>query len=417
MRELQNETYERELIGSILQDNRILEEVSIAPTDFVGTLTRRCLESIREIRAKGGIADLASVVPLVGSQYVAEVAAMTNAATGNASYYTKELRELSRLRNLATMAREAAELIGNGKGSAEISEHIEERLTAIADDRESGYKKIADYIPGFIADLKKRVDSKGELCGTTCGIEGIDRLTDGWQTTDYVVIGARPSVGKTALALQFAHGAAKAGKRVGFFSLEMSGTLLTTRLVSHVSGVDSLRMRRGLLGSRDMAGIESALGTLYQSNFFICDAPNMALGDFRREARKMRRKDKIDLLFVDYIGLITGTGDAPRHEQVSNISRTLKQTSRELEVPVIALSQLNRAAADEEPTMANLRDSGSIEQDADLIMLLHRLGQVEGDDKKDRLKIKLEKNRNGPCGNIEVIADKTNFRFIEVEHA
>src|SRR5574343_5193 len=143
----------------------------------------------------------------------------------------------------------------------------------------------------------------------------------------------------------------------------------------------------------------------------------MGLGDFRREARKMRRKDKIDLLFVDYIGLFTGTGDAPRHEQVSNISRTLKQISRELEVPVIALSQLNRAAADEEPTMANLRDSGSIEQDADLIMLLHRLGQVEGDDKKDRLKIKLEKNRNGPCGAIEVIADKTNFRFIEVEHA
>jgi len=136
MRELQNETYERELIGSILQDNRILEEVSISSSDFIGTLTRRCFEAIREIKAKGGIADLASVVPLVGAQYVAEVAAMTNAATGNAAYYTKELRELSRLRNLATMTREASELIGNGKLSAEVAEHIEERLTAIADDRD-----------------------------------------------------------------------------------------------------------------------------------------------------------------------------------------------------------------------------------------------------------------------------------------
>jgi replicative DNA helicase len=264
--------------------------------------------------------------------------------------------------------------------------------------------------------------SKNPISGIPSGYEKLDQLTSGFQRDEFIIIGARPSVGKTALALNMAsHIAFHKKSPAAFFSLEMSDIALVQRLISSESSVPAQNLRSGFLSTSDYNKIRHAMGVIYEAPFHIVDMPNMKLLDLRAQARKLCSQHSIEIIFIDYLGLIGHeNGSLPRYEQISEISRSLKSLARELHIPIVVLCQLNRDAQWEVPTLANLRDSGSIEQDADLVLFLHRESQKkkkseneENQQPADAIATDLiiAKQRNGPIGvvKLELMAKYAKF--------
>lgn len=232
-------------------------------------------------------------------------------------------------------------------------------------------------------------------------------MTSGFQKSEFIVIGARPSVGKTALALCMAmHIAVKEKIPAAFFSLEMSDMQLMIRMISSEARIPSEKLRTGLLKMSDFQSIQDAAGHIYDSPLYIVDLPNMKLLDLRAMARQLKTQYDIQILFIDYISLISSENTyIPRHEQIAEVSRSLKSLARELNIPVVALSQVRRDAEGKKPNLADLRESGSIEQDADVVMFLHRerLSSKEAGDQGIDTELIVAKQRNGPIGDIELI--------------
>jgi replicative DNA helicase len=235
-------------------------------------------------------------------------------------------------------------------------------------------------------------------------------MTDGFQAGDYCILGARPSVGKTALALTLAMNAAQKGKRIGFMSLEMKDTALLKRMLAAKSNVSMQAIRTGALGPRALQDLISGASILSGMKIFFADVPNMSISDLLAESRILRKREKIDMLIIDYIGLIHASqGETPRWEVFSAVSQKLKSLARELNIPVLALSQLRREAEGKRPSLADLRESGSLEQDADLIMFIHR--EENSNDQNQKVKLILAKARNGETGDIDINFDKSKMRF------
>ena len=234
----------------------------------------------------------------------------------------------------------------------------------------------------------------------------------GFQNSEFIVIGARPSVGKTAFALTIAANMAIRQKiPVGFFSLEMSAMAIMQRLLSMEARLDSQRMRTGMLSPADFSRITEACSRLYDAPLYISDSPDLKLLDLRAQARRMKSKQDVKIIFVDYITLIGSENrDLPRHEQIAEISRSLKALARELALPVIALSQVRRETEGKKPTLADLRESGSIEQDADVVIFIHT-----EDLKAEVREISVAKQRNGPVGDIQLsfLSRYTKFEPLE----
>ena len=245
------------------------------------------------------------------------------------------------------------------------------------------------------------------------GFSDLDNLTSGFQNSEFIIIGARPSVGKTALALTMAANMSVQQRRpVGFFTLEMSAIALMQRLLASEARLDSNKIRSGLLRASDFHKITEAAGRIYDAPLFIEDSPNLKLLDLRALARRMKSNHDVGIIFIDYLTLITSEHlELARHEQIAEISRSLKALARELDLPVVALSQVRRETEGKLPNLADLRESGSIEQDADVVMFLHRergtdenLNDVETD-------LIVAKQRNGPVGrvNLAFIPEYTKF--------
>ena len=233
-------------------------------------------------------------------------------------------------------------------------------------------------------------------------------MTSGFQKSEFIIIGARPSIGKTALALSMAANIAiKQGISAGFFSLEMSDMALMQRLVASEARINSSHLRSGMFKMSDFSKLTEAASRIYEAPLYIDDTPNMKLLQIRSTARRLKAQEDVQILFIDYIGLIEpeNKGRTPRHEQVGEISRSLKALARELEVPIICLSQVGRQSEGEPPKLSDLRESGSIEQDADVVMFLHRdrMGSEDepGSDRKTELIV--AKQRNGPVGKVELV--------------
>ena len=233
-------------------------------------------------------------------------------------------------------------------------------------------------------------------------------MTSGFQNSEMIIIGARPSMGKTALALSMIHHIAiQKNIPTGIFSLEMSYTQIGQRLISQIARMSGSRIRSGMMTQAEFQRLQDAAGVLYDAPLCIADTPNMKMLDLRAMARKMKQQYQVKIIFIDYIGLITSdnySSNTPRHEQVSEISRSLKSLARELDIPIVALCQVSRDSEGKEPTLANLRDSGSIEQDADVVMFIHRERKAtDNNDEAIEAKILLAKQRNGPIGNVDLI--------------
>jgi replicative DNA helicase len=274
-------------------------------------------------------------------------------------------------------------------------------------------------------DIIDRVyKSKKPLTGISTGYEKLDQLTSGFQPDEFIIIGARPSVGKTALALNMAaHIAFHQRQAAAFFSLEMSDIALVQRLISSEAMVQAQNLRSGFLTPGDFKKILDVSGKMYEAPFHIVDMPNMKLLDLRAQARKQRTQQQVEIIFIDYLGLISHENSMmPRYEQISEISRSIKSLARELHIPVVVLCQLNRDAHAEVPTLANLRDSGSIEQDADLVLFLHRESAKKKKEDENPLPSDIiptdcivAKQRNGPIGTVKLVLETKFAKFSPVK--
>lgn len=272
--------------------------------------------------------------------------------------------------------------------------------------------------------VEQLYQDKGGTTGIPSGFTDLDRMTAGFQRSDLIIVAARPSVGKTAFALNVAQNVGvRARETVAIFSLEMSAAQLVQRMICAEANVDAQRMRTGHLEGDDWEKLTMAIGSLSEAQIFIDDTPGITVAEIRAKCRRLKKEKGLGMIMIDYLQLISGRGKAGenRQQEVSEISRTLKQIARELEVPVIALSQLSRGVEqrqDKRPMMSDLRESGSIEQDADIVSFLYRDDYYDKEsEKKDIIEIIIAKQRNGPVGTVELVFLKKYNKFVSIDRA
>jgi replicative DNA helicase len=298
--------------------------------------------------------------------------------------------------------------------------------TAISSGKQS-VVHIAEPVKQSIAEYEERARAKGALTGITSGINALDRVTHGWQKSDLIIVAARPAMGKTALVLGFAEAAAEAAAPVAFFSLEMSKTQLVNRMIVGKSQVNVERFKRGTLSDVEVQEMIKATYVINELPIYIDDTPALTLANFARAARRLKKEKGIGLIVVDYLQLMDAEIKGNREQSISTISRGLKAVAKELNVPVIALSQLSRAVetrgGDKRPQLSDLRESGAIEQDADMVMFIHRneyygiMTYEDGESTQGMGELIIAKHRNGAIDNVEVkyIASQTKFTDLQPE--
>ncbi len=426
---------EQSVLGSILIDRDAVIEVAefLKADDFyrqahgkvyaviLGLFERR--EPIDIVTVAEALERDGDLEAVGGRAYLGTLSNSTPTAV-HATQYGRIVERKALLRNLIGAA---GKIAGIGyEDPAEIAEAIdraEAELFAVSQRRvAAGFSPLKTLLHDAYDRLDYLHAHRGEISGIRSGFQDLDTLTTGFQKSDLVILAARPSVGKTSFALNIAeHAAVHDKKSVGIFSLEMSKEQLVLRLLSSVANIDSQRLRSGFLEELDFARIAPAMNTLSEAPIYIDDTPNITTMELRTKARRLQAESGLDLVIVDYLQLMqssTTTRDANRVQEVAEISRGLKALARELKVPVIALSQLSRQPEmreSKEPRLSDLRESGSIEQDADLVTFLWREKERGSDDQVtdgEVVKLKLAKHRNGPTGEIDLWFKKAQTRFV-----
>ncbi|MCG8452355.1 MAG: replicative DNA helicase [Spirochaetales bacterium] len=357
------------------------------------------LSATGELERAGGAAYIASLTSRVPT-------------SANVAYYAKLVKEASVRRSLLDTARQiAANAHDDSQETRGIIEDAEKAIFELNDSQSRGDLKPArEVIQRTIETIENRYRTKEGFTGIPSGLDALDELTTGFQNSEMTIIGARPSIGKTALALSMATNIAVKNRiPCGFFTLEMSEVSLMMRVVSAESKINSNNLRTGLLRPTDFNKLTEAAGRIYESPLIIQDTPNIPLLDLRSLARKMVTKHDVKIIFIDYIGLITPEDSSqPRHEQISQFSRSLKALARELDIPIVALSQVGRQSEGKAPSLADLRESGALEQDADVVLFLHRdrILDRDEDEAQNNSVVKTElivaKQRNGPTDTVSV---------------
>jgi len=435
---------ERAALGSMLFDAEAVDaavQCHLQAGDFYTRAHQRIFDAILSLDGKGLRSDIQTVIQELkqsgkldesgGAAYVSSLTTVIP-SSANIEYYAQSILDHSLRRALLRVASEiGVSAYDETRNSPEILEEVEQSIFELRDNRQAfSYRKIDEVLARTIDKIDEAYKTKQALTGIPTGFDRLNEMTSGFQPSDFVIIGARPSIGKTALALNMAaHIAFKHRKPTAFFSLEMSDVALAQRLISSEARVDGKNLRSGYLSSDDFRNILSVSGRMNEAPFYIVDMPNMKLLDLRSQARKLRAQEKVEIIFVDYLGLIGHENNSlPRHEQISEISRSLKSLARELKIPVVVLCQLNRemerTGQGQPPTLANLRDSGSIEQDADLVLFLHKrpLKAKKDGDEEDHTSLEgypteliIAKQRNGPVGVIELVLQSKYALFAPLE--
>ena len=365
-----------------------------------------------------------------GMEYLAELLDTVPTAA-NIQYHARIIREKALLRRLIDAStRTIQDVYEPGDRSVdELVDEAESRVFQVAESHDrGGFVWIKDLLWEAFENIEKLQESKGGLTGVPSGFGRLDHMTTGLQNGDLIIVAARPAMGKTSWVLNVAQNAAIDHQvPVALFSLEMSKEQLLYRLLCSVARVDAQRLRTGRLSSSDYQRIGTAGAKLNTAPIWIDDAPGGTVLDMRAKARRLKAEAGLGLLVIDYLQLMAGTGRLEsRQQEVSQISRGLKALARELNVPVVALSQLSRGPeqrTDHRPQLSDLRDSGSIEQDADLVMFLYRPGYYsssgldeDGNPLEGKAELIVSKQRNGPTGTVDLFFHKECTRFDEVTH-
>jgi len=368
---------------------------------------------------QNGIAEIVG-----GTDYIIRLANNTPSAA-NIMAYVDIVRDKSLLRQLLDASTKIAgeAFAPEGRSAHEIIDVAEQAVFAIAERGARGKRQvipIRESVKDAFENLRRRYDNPGALLGISTGFTDLDEMLSGLQSGDLIILAARPSMGKTALALGFAEQASlREKKAIAIFSMEMSHTQVTDRMACSFGHVDSQRLRSGALLDEEWPRISNAYATLSGSKIFIDDTPALTPVELRARARRLKREHDIKLIVIDYLQLMSVAGSSEnRATEVGEISRSLKALARELGVPILALSQLNRAVeqrTDKRPVMADLRESGAIEQDADVIMFIYR-DEYYNDESPDKgtAEIIIGKQRNGPTGTVKLafVGKHTAFRSL-----
>lgn len=432
---------EKSVLGSIMIDKNAVIKVadSIIPSDFYASANQKIYGAILDLFSKNEPIDILSVSNILkskkeldsigGNSYLGD---MINSVPSSAhvAHYAKIVREKRILRDLISLAADINEDVFEKKAGLDILiDSVEQKifkvsqrsqdknLTALKDELKEAYERIEKLHQG----------EKGLLRGVTTGFEDLDKLLSGLQRSDMVILGARPSLGKTTLALDIARGAAlKGGASVGIFSLEMSREQLVDRLIAAEAQVPFWRLRTGQLNNEsDFVLIQEALDRLSRMKIFIDDTPSPSIMQIRSIARRLQTEQGLDLIVVDYVQLIQPmTQTENMVQQFTEISHGIKSLARELNIPVLAVSQLNRQVDAREvkvPRLSDLRETGSWEQDADVVMLIYRKDRDKLEpslEEQDTASIIIAKHRNGPLGTVDLKfdGDKVTFRPIAKTH-
>ena len=410
---------EQAVLGALLLNWSAMAEVvsTLRPDRFYSLSNQVIYEAMVRLYTKSATGDTISLINELtvenkleqagGAAYIASLTDTVPSAA-NIDYYANMVLDRAARRDLIHISSELkASSFDLQKESDSLLDEAEQKIFALAEKNETTHIYSAQNIMVKEIELiEARYKSKNQFTGVPTGFAKLDTYTSGFQDSELIIIGARPSIGKTALALSMIQNIA-CEKRIpcGFFSLEMPYESIGMRLLAQEARVPMNKIRSGMLKIDDVKKIQDAAGRWFEAPLYTVDTPNMKLLDLRAVARRMVKNQGVKIIFIDYIGLIsTDDPTAPVFEQVSLISKSLKALARELSIPIVALCQVARDAEGQEPNLAQLRGSGSIEQDADVVMFLHRDRIKDGDSiAAQDAKIILAKQRNGACGDIPIM--------------
>mgnify|MGYP000850853238 FL=1 len=426
---------EQSVIGSMLMDREAIITASeiVTADDFYQHQYGVMYESMVELFNEGKPVDLVTlqnrlkekdVPPEVSSLEFVRDIITTVPTSANVKYYATIVKEKAVLRRLIRVNEEIANDCYLGRDPLEtILADTEKKIFDLLQSRSSG-----DFVPirqvalNVLENIEKASKTKETVTGVPTGFIDLDYKTSGFQPSDFILIAARPSMGKTAFVLNVVdHVAVKKGIPCMVFSLEMSKEQLVNRMLSMESNVDSQKLRTGTLTDADWDAVVEGIGTIGSSKLVIDDTPGISIMELRSKCRKVKLEHGLDLVMIDYLQLMSGSGKNGdnRQQEISEISRSLKAIARELSVPVIALSQLSRACetrTDHRPMLSDLRESGAIEQDADVVMFLYRDDYYHKDtEKKDIAEVIIAKQRNGPIGTIELVWLPRYTQFVNMK--
>lgn len=433
----QNLEAEQSVLGAMLIDSEAVVKVSeiIRPDDFYRDAHRHVYEAILSLNERNEAVDLITLTEelkqrgyldqIGGAVYVAGLANSVPTAA-NVEFYARIVEEKALLRKLINTATRIAALgYESEEEPADLIDTAEKMIFELSQRRSrtafSVLKNILMQTFDKIEDLYK---NKGQITGVPSGFTDLDRLTSGFQPSDLIIVAARPSMGKTALCLNIAQFAAVRHQvPVAIFSLEMSKEQLVQRLLCSQAMVDQQRLRTGNLEEEDWKKLTKASGPLSQAPVYIDDTPGISVGELRAKARRLKAEKGLGLIIIDYLQLMTNSSrkNENRQQEISEISRSLKAVARELDVPVIALSQLSRAVeqrTDKRPMMSDLRESGSLEQDADIVMFIYRDDYYNPESEKRGVsELIIAKQRNGPVGTVELGFLKEFTKFVNLDRS
>lgn len=425
---------EQSVIGSMIMDREAIVVASemITGDDFYNKQLGIVFDTMLELNDEGKPVDLVTlqdrlkekdVPPEVSSLEFVRDLITAVPTSANIKYYAGIVAEKAVLRRLIRVNEDIANNCYLGKENMEfILDDAEKRIFEVVQKRGSGdFVPIRQVVMNALAKIESSAKNNGVVTGIPTGFADLDYRTAGMQPSDLVLIAARPSMGKTAFVLNIAqHVAFRQNKTVAIFSLEMSKEQLVNRLLSLESHVDSQHIRTGQLSESEWEDLIQSAGSIGKSNLIIDDTPGISIAELRSKCRKFKMEHDLSMIIIDYLQLMSGSGRSDsRQQEISDISRSLKAVARELSVPVLALSQLSRAVEqrpDHRPMLSDLRESGAIEQDADVVMFIYRDDYYNHDTEKPNVaEIIIAKQRNGPIGTIELawLPNYTKFANLE----
>jgi len=425
---------ERSALGAMFLDKEAIYRAMeiLRPDDFYKDAHRHIYQTVLDLANKGEPVDLVTVTEALrqskrldevgGVAYLTELANAVPTAA-HIDHYARIIEEKSLLRQLIHAAGEIMAASYEAREEVEeILDEAERKIFSVA-NRRSGrtISSLKQILIEAFEQIEYLYENKGAVTGVPTGFADFDRLTAGLQPSDLIILAARPSMGKTTFALNMAENAAVRLKiPVAIFSLEMSREQLALKMLCAEAGVDNQRIRTGNLSEEDWPKLSHALGRLSEAKIFIDDSPNISAWEIRAKARRIKAEHGLGLVIIDYLQLMQSRYRSEnRQQEVSEISRSLKALARELSTPVVALSQLSRAVEQrpgKKPSLADLRESGSLEQDADLVCFLYREDYYDPDtDKKNITELIVAKHRNGPTGKVEFFFQKEYSKFVSIE--
>ena len=425
---------EKAIIGSIIKKNETFDRANqiIKPVDFYDSRTQRIYKSIVTMFEKDIKVDEVSLLSQLrnenileevgGEEFIAEIT-LSSFYTPNIDTYAKTVKEKSLLRNLIEASADIMEdSYRQSDDIGTILEKAESKIFDISQDRlNDGLVRVSDTLDETIQKINELSLNDGNITGVPTGLSLVDMKLSGLQQSQLILLAARPAMGKTALGLTIAWNAAKAGKSVGFFSLEMSSLQLNYRLISMVSLIELNQLMNGRIKDHEWQLLFDSVKEIASKDLYVDETPAISLSEMRSKLKRLKAEKGLDLVVIDYLQLMTAEGNKEnRQNEIASISRGLKSLSKELNCPILSLAQLSREAdkrADHRPILSDLRESGAIEQDADVVMLLYREDYYNEEDNPNIAKIIVAKHRNGSTGTLDLFFNKpcTTFRDLSLK--